>query len=114
MAPLVRTGGSRHTGLAALPHRNIHFGMDQENGMLQVPPSQPPAVEWILFGFDSVPESQTLVSDADGVPSYRKSPVDLMFHAPLVVGKTALTAFLNQSVLLLRWYPCSFHNVYSS
>ena len=30
MAPLVRTGGSRHTGLAAPPHRNIqaygHFG----------------------------------------------------------------------------------------
>ena len=26
MAPLVRTGGSRHTGLAALPHRNIHKG----------------------------------------------------------------------------------------
>ena len=25
MAPLVRTGGSRHTGLAALPHRNIHM-----------------------------------------------------------------------------------------
>ena len=25
MAPLVRTGGSRHTGLAAPPHRNIHF-----------------------------------------------------------------------------------------
>ena len=24
MAPLVWTGGSRHTGLAALPHRNIH------------------------------------------------------------------------------------------
>ena len=24
MAPLVRTGDSRHTGLAALPHRNIH------------------------------------------------------------------------------------------
>ena len=27
VAPLVRTGGSRHTGLAALPHRNIHFIM---------------------------------------------------------------------------------------
>ena len=25
MAPLVRTGGSRHTGLAALPHRNIQY-----------------------------------------------------------------------------------------
>jgi hypothetical protein len=25
VAPLVRTGGSRHTGLAALPHRNIHM-----------------------------------------------------------------------------------------
>lgn len=25
VAPLVRTGGSRHTGLAALPHRNIHY-----------------------------------------------------------------------------------------
>ena len=24
VAPLVQTGGSRHTGLAALPHRNIH------------------------------------------------------------------------------------------
>ena len=24
MAPLVRTGGSRHTGLAAPPHRNNH------------------------------------------------------------------------------------------
>ena len=27
MAPLVRTGGSRHTGLAALPHRNIQKGV---------------------------------------------------------------------------------------
>ena len=27
VAPLVRTGGSRHTGLAALPHRNIQYGM---------------------------------------------------------------------------------------
>ena len=27
MAPLVRTGGSRHTGLAALPHRNIQGGV---------------------------------------------------------------------------------------
>ena len=25
VAPLVRTGGSRHTGLAAPPHRNIHL-----------------------------------------------------------------------------------------
>ena len=24
VAPLVRTGGSRHTGLAALPYRNTH------------------------------------------------------------------------------------------
>ena len=31
VAPLVRTGGSRHTGLAALPYRNIQF-------VLQVPP----------------------------------------------------------------------------
>ena len=29
MAPLVRTGGSRHTGLAALPHRNIHARHDR-------------------------------------------------------------------------------------
>ena len=26
VAPLVRTGGSRHTGLAAPPHRNIQAG----------------------------------------------------------------------------------------
>ena len=29
MAPLVRTGGSRHTGLAALPHRNIQSSIDE-------------------------------------------------------------------------------------
>lgn len=28
MAPLVRTGGSRHTGLAALPHRNIQTELE--------------------------------------------------------------------------------------
>ena len=28
VAPLVRTGGSRHTGLAALPHRNIQSWFD--------------------------------------------------------------------------------------
>ena len=28
MAPLIRTGGSRHTGLAALPHRNIQPRFD--------------------------------------------------------------------------------------
>ena len=28
MAPLVRTGGSRHTGLAAPPHRNIQISID--------------------------------------------------------------------------------------
>ena len=33
MAPLVRTGVSRHTGLAALPHRNIHM-IDQNQKML--------------------------------------------------------------------------------
>ena len=27
VAPLVRTGGSRHTGLAAPPHRNNHYSM---------------------------------------------------------------------------------------
>ena len=29
MAPLVRTGGSRHTGLAAPPHRNIQNGVQK-------------------------------------------------------------------------------------
>lgn len=27
VAPLVRTGGSRHTGLAALPYRNIQVAL---------------------------------------------------------------------------------------
>ena len=30
VAPLVRTGGSRHTGLAALPYRNIHIRFTEE------------------------------------------------------------------------------------
>ena len=29
VAPLVRTGGSRHTGLAALPHRNIQLSKNK-------------------------------------------------------------------------------------
>ena len=31
VAPLVRTGGSRHTGLAALPYRNIQLGINYKN-----------------------------------------------------------------------------------
>ena len=31
MAPLVRTGGSRHTGLAALPHRNIQYNINHDS-----------------------------------------------------------------------------------
>ena len=35
VAPLVQTGGSRHTGLAALPYRNIHrtFCIGKKNWM---------------------------------------------------------------------------------
>lgn len=33
VAPLVRTGGSRHTGLAALPYRNIHCTDDRYKGI---------------------------------------------------------------------------------
>ncbi len=37
MAPLVRTGGSRHTGLAALPHRNIQRNLtDSEDEMFSI------------------------------------------------------------------------------
>ena len=32
VAPLVRTGGSRHTGLAALPYRNIHCICSWQSG----------------------------------------------------------------------------------
>ena len=37
VAPLVRTGGSRHTGLAALPYRNIqhNFQIIEESYQLQ-------------------------------------------------------------------------------
>ena len=31
VAPLVRTGGSRHTGLAALPYRNIQYNKPRHN-----------------------------------------------------------------------------------
>ena len=36
MAPLVRTGGSRHTGLAALPHRNIHTYTTRTHDSLKI------------------------------------------------------------------------------
>ena len=37
VAPLVRTGGSRHTGLAALPHRNIQPGEGDPDHLLTGP-----------------------------------------------------------------------------
>ena len=37
VAPLVRTGGSRHTGLAAPPHRNIQYS----TGTIQAPDNLP-------------------------------------------------------------------------
>ena len=46
MAPLVRTGGSRHTGLAALPHRNIH------NVHLEKRENK----DYLVFGFEEVAE----------------------------------------------------------
>lgn len=46
MAPLVRTGGSRHTGLAAPPHRNIQiYGTD----VLRRFPECARALYWILL-----------------------------------------------------------------
>ena len=33
VAPLVRTGGSRHTGLAALPYRNIQQMVQKKEAM---------------------------------------------------------------------------------
>ena len=34
VAPLVRTGGSRHTGLAALPYRNIQTKFRHPSGKI--------------------------------------------------------------------------------
>ena len=48
VAPLVRTGGSRHTGLAALPHRNIHIAQVTTLGYLN-PPSKASGIAVALF-----------------------------------------------------------------
>ena len=52
MAPLVRTGGSRHTGLAALPHRNIHEPSDDKklSEILNIKPHEK-IVAWISAGY---------------------------------------------------------------
>lgn len=36
VAPLVRTGGSRHTGLAALPYRNIQLCFIFQNSIMKI------------------------------------------------------------------------------
>ena len=66
MAPLVRTGGSRHTGLAALPHRNIHKkGIDDETYKLRyvrykIQDDGPNIVgsrqkiKWVFYSFKSI------------------------------------------------------------
>ena len=50
---LVRTGGSRHTGLAALPHRNIHrykahYSLDCDNGIENAILMKPQTPEMLL------------------------------------------------------------------
>ena len=52
MAPLVRTGGSRHTGLAALPHRNIHGITVGCGKMIDVEPVH--EMEKVLFAADEL------------------------------------------------------------
>ena len=44
VAPLVRTGGSRHTGLPALPHRDIHLWPKQ---YLLI--TQPPKISYTRY-----------------------------------------------------------------
>ena len=60
MAPLVRTGGSRHTGLAAPPHRNIHTGVE-------------PKIEVTNNAFKITLPNRNAVKATDSVPNERKS-----------------------------------------
>jgi len=48
VAPLVRTGGSRHTGLAAPPHRNIHPSCMQHSYLLSIDFKITSLTDWIV------------------------------------------------------------------
>ena len=72
MAPLVRTGGSRHTGLAALPHRNIHikFAHEKRREGLTISDialllhSSPKTIQkYLAIPEDQVPKSKEIVRE---------------------------------------------------
>ena len=48
VAPLVRTGGSRHTGLAALPHRNIQACFEVMQALKLTKPQDDPVYLFLL------------------------------------------------------------------
>lgn len=62
MAPLVRTGGSRHTGLAAPPHRNIQGpGLTMNNSLAEVHPEL--VSEWSEENLPLTPDDITFGSN---------------------------------------------------
>ena len=72
VAPLVRTGGSRHTGLAALPHRNIHikFAHEKRREGLTISDialllhSSPKTIQkYLAIPEDQVPKSKEIVRE---------------------------------------------------
>ena len=69
VAPLVRTGGSRHTGLAALPYRNIQtvvFSREQEQVAVVHQPSDKGGCHLLIVQYvDPSGEFQICIQDDD-------------------------------------------------
>ena len=78
MAPLVRIGGSRHTGLAALPHRNI-----QELSVI-TDPADETSLRKISFAEISLPIKQ--------------EPVRNGFQPDIIIRKGSVSVEISNSV----------------
>ena len=108
MAPLVRTGGSRHTGLAALPHRNIQAA-DQipaaNYGHLEVPRPKQDVVPIDIVP-DHIPEqhtaSQMLNSNLDNPHTIEVSMKDITVR----ISNDADPVLLTRTFRMLQEFSC--------
>lgn len=57
VAPLVRTGGSRHTGLAALPYRNIQYLLKLLRTYLPPVSRKHPVLSLSLLQYEYIPKA---------------------------------------------------------
>ena len=104
VAPLVRTGGSRHTGLAALPYRNIQ-NLKRSPGMaVQNRPEYSLVCDFLYFLFFCSFVCHNKPPYFHFLHDKRQPALDCLLHN--ICYLLLVTKLLSNSILLIAIYSC--------